>query len=143
MRYLAWRHADLVAIRLDHRIDAGRDRLAPAACVTIPAEAVFCPGVLLRDSTIDGMAHLRPERRYVERPRLRVSADRCARTPGTEDGPRLVSLRKRRREAIPDPAVDAMIEAYRHEIGVTPRKITHDEIATAACSRCQRGRTAA
>src|SRR6185295_10199628 len=33
-----------------------------------------------------------------------------------------------RRDALPDPAVDEMIQAYRREKGITPRRIPDDEI---------------
>jgi 3-hydroxyacyl-CoA dehydrogenase len=73
------------------------------------------------------------KRRYVERPEMRYSriADRLCEQGrlGQKTGLGWYRYTSGRREAIPDPAVDALIEAYRQEIGMTPRKITHDEIA--------------
>ena len=73
------------------------------------------------------------KRRYVERPEMRYSriADRLCEQGrlGQKAGLGWYRYAGGRREAIPDPAVDALIEAYRQEIGMTSRKITHDEIA--------------
>jgi 3-hydroxyacyl-CoA dehydrogenase len=73
------------------------------------------------------------KRRYVERPEMRYSriADRLCEQGrlGQKTGLGWYRYASGRREAIPDPAVDALIEAYRQEIGMTPRKIAHDEIA--------------
>ena len=72
------------------------------------------------------------KRRYVEKPEVTYSriADRlCERGPlRPEDRRRLVRYEAGRRDAIPDPAVDAMIAAYRKELGIAPRKIGDDEI---------------
>ncbi|MGA8053022.1 MAG: 3-hydroxyacyl-CoA dehydrogenase NAD-binding domain-containing protein [Burkholderiales bacterium] len=72
------------------------------------------------------------KRRYVEKPELAYSriADRLCEQGrfGQKTGKGWYLYEPGRRDAIPDPAVAAMIEAYRKEIGVTPRKIADEEI---------------
>jgi len=72
------------------------------------------------------------KRRYVEKPELAYSriADRLCEQGrfGQKTGKGWYLYEPGRRDAIPDPAVAAMIEAYRKEIGVTPRKISDEEI---------------
>ena len=53
-----------------------------------------------------------------------ASKDASVRKPA----PAGIAYESGRRDAIPDPAVDALIVAYRTEIGSTPRKIAADEI---------------
>jgi 3-hydroxyacyl-CoA dehydrogenase len=47
---------------------------------------------------------------------------------GQKTGAGWYRYEKGRRDALPDPAVDAMIAEYRKETGLTPRKIGGDEI---------------
>ena len=72
------------------------------------------------------------KRRYVEKPQMRYSriADRLCEQGryGQKTGAGWYRYEKGRREALPDPAVDAMIAAYRTEIGITSRRIGDDEI---------------
>ena len=72
------------------------------------------------------------KRRYVEKPQMRYSriADRLCEQGryGQKTGAGWYRYEKGRRDALPDPAVDAMIDAYRKEIGLAPRKIGDDEI---------------
>ena len=72
------------------------------------------------------------KRRYVEKPQMRYSrvADRLCEQGrfGQKTGAGWYRYEVGRRDAIPDPAVDALIAAYRKEIGATPRKIGDDEI---------------
>ena len=72
------------------------------------------------------------KRRYVEKPQMRYSrvADRLCEQGrfGQKTGAGWYRYEVGRRDAIPDPAVDALIAAYRKEIGATPRKIADDEI---------------
>jgi 3-hydroxyacyl-CoA dehydrogenase len=72
------------------------------------------------------------QRRYVERPNVTWSriADRLCEQGrfGQKTGAGWYRYEKGRRDALPDPAVDAMIDGYRKEIGRTPRKIAADEI---------------
>jgi len=72
------------------------------------------------------------KRRYVEKPHMRYSrvADRLCEQGrfGQKTGAGWYRYEAGRRDAIPDAAVDAMIAAYRKEIGMTPRKIADDEI---------------
>jgi len=72
------------------------------------------------------------QRRYVEKPALRYSriADRLCEQGrfGQKTGAGWYRYAPGRRDALPDPAVDAIIDAYRKEIGSTPRKIAADEI---------------
>jgi 3-hydroxyacyl-CoA dehydrogenase len=72
------------------------------------------------------------KRRYVEKPHVAYSriADRLCESGrfGQKTGAGWYRYEPGRREAIPDPAVDAMIGAYRVEIGMRPRLIADDEI---------------
>jgi 3-hydroxyacyl-CoA dehydrogenase len=72
------------------------------------------------------------KRRYIEKPHMRYSriADRLCEQGrfGQKTGAGWYRYESGRRDAIPDPAVDALIVAYRTEIGSTPRKIAADEI---------------
>ena len=72
------------------------------------------------------------QRRYVEKPQVRYSriADRlCERGRfGQKTGAGWYRYEAGRRDALPDPAVDAIVAAYRKEIGATPRRIAADEI---------------
>jgi 3-hydroxyacyl-CoA dehydrogenase len=72
------------------------------------------------------------KRRYVEKPQMRYSriADRLCEQGryGQKTGAGWYRYEKGRRDALPDPEVDAMIATYRKEIGLTPRKIGEDEI---------------
>jgi 3-hydroxyacyl-CoA dehydrogenase len=72
------------------------------------------------------------KRRYVEKPNLVYSriADRLCELGrfGQKTGLGWYRYEAGRRDAIPDPAVDELIAAYRKEHGFTPRKISEDEI---------------
>jgi 3-hydroxyacyl-CoA dehydrogenase len=72
------------------------------------------------------------QRRYVEKPHVPYSrvADRiCEQNRfGQKTGAGWYRYEAGRRDALPDPAVDAIIAAYREEIGVKPRKIGAEEI---------------
>jgi 3-hydroxyacyl-CoA dehydrogenase len=72
------------------------------------------------------------QRRYVERPHMRYSriADRLCEQGrfGQKTGAGWYRYEAGRRDALPDPAVDALIASYREEIGATPRKVGNDEI---------------
>jgi 3-hydroxyacyl-CoA dehydrogenase len=72
------------------------------------------------------------QRRYAERPGMRYSriADRlCERGRfGQKSGAGWYRYESGRRDALPDPAVDALIDAYRGEIGLAPRSIADSEI---------------
>jgi 3-hydroxyacyl-CoA dehydrogenase len=72
------------------------------------------------------------KRRYAEHPESErsVIADRlCAQGRfGQKTGAGWYRYETGRRDALPDPAVDEMIQAYRHEKGITPRPIPGDEI---------------
>jgi 3-hydroxyacyl-CoA dehydrogenase len=72
------------------------------------------------------------KRRYVERPHMRYSriADRLCEQGrfGQKTGAGWYRYEAGRRDALPDPAVDAMIAAYREEVGSKPRRIAADEI---------------
>ena len=72
------------------------------------------------------------KRRYVEKPDVVYShiADRLCELGrfGQKTGLGWYRYEPGRREAIPDPAVDELIAAYRREHGFTPRKIPEDEI---------------
>ena len=72
------------------------------------------------------------KRRYVEKPHVAYSriADRLCEQGrfGQKTGAGWYRYESGRRDALPDPAVDAIIAAYRAAIGVTPRKIDADEI---------------
>jgi 3-hydroxyacyl-CoA dehydrogenase len=72
------------------------------------------------------------QRRYKEQPDLPYSrvADRLCEEGrfGQKSGAGWYRYETGRRDALPDPAVDALIARYREDIGVTPRKFTDDEI---------------
>jgi 3-hydroxyacyl-CoA dehydrogenase len=72
------------------------------------------------------------KRRYVEKPDVVYSriADRLCELGrfGQKTGLGWYRYEPGRRDAIPDPAVDELIAAYRKEHGFTPRKIADDEI---------------
>ena len=72
------------------------------------------------------------KRRYVEKPAIRYAkfADRlCAQGRyGQKTGKGWYLYQAGARLAIPDPEVDKMLEDYRSELGITPRKISDDEI---------------
>ena len=72
------------------------------------------------------------QRRYVEKPHVTYSriADRLCEQGrfGQKTGAGWYRYEAGRRDALPDPAVDAIIAAYREEIGATPRRIEADEI---------------
>ena len=72
------------------------------------------------------------KRRYVEKPQMRYSriADRLCEQGrfGQKTGAGWYRYEAGRRDALTDPAVEAMIAAYRKEIGIAPRKIADDEI---------------
>jgi 3-hydroxyacyl-CoA dehydrogenase len=72
------------------------------------------------------------QRRYVERPHVTYSriADRLCEQHrfGQKTGAGWYRYEAGRRDAIPDPAVDAIIAAYRDEIRGTPRRIDAGEI---------------
>ncbi len=73
------------------------------------------------------------KRRYVERPQVVYSkiADRLCELGrfGQKTGLGWYQYPPGRRDALPDPVVDAMIADYRKERGIVPRKIADDEIA--------------
>jgi 3-hydroxyacyl-CoA dehydrogenase len=72
------------------------------------------------------------KRRYVEKPQLAYSriADRLCEIGrfGQKTGMGWYRYEAGRRDAIPDPAVDALIAGYRAGIGITPRTIDDEEI---------------
>ncbi|HEX5130170.1 MAG TPA: 3-hydroxyacyl-CoA dehydrogenase NAD-binding domain-containing protein, partial [Usitatibacter sp.] len=72
------------------------------------------------------------KRRYVERPDMVISrvADRLCEAGrfGQKTGAGWYRYEAGSRDAIPDPAVDAMIEAYRDELGIAARSIDDSEI---------------
>jgi 3-hydroxyacyl-CoA dehydrogenase len=72
------------------------------------------------------------KRRYVEKPHVAYSrvADRLCESGrfGQKTGAGWYRYEPGRRDAIPDPAVDALIAAYRAEIGMRPRLVGDDEI---------------
>jgi 3-hydroxyacyl-CoA dehydrogenase len=72
------------------------------------------------------------KRRYVEKPHLKYSrlADRLCEQGryGQKTGKGWYRYEAGNRTALPDPEVDALIVAYRQDIGVTPRKIDDAEI---------------
>ena len=72
------------------------------------------------------------KRRYVEKPTVVYSrvADRICELGrfGQKTGSGWYRYEAGRRDAIPDPAIDALIDTYRKEKGFTPRAITDDEI---------------
>ncbi len=72
------------------------------------------------------------QRRYVEKPDVTYSriADRLCEQGrfGQKTGAGWYRYESGRRDALPDPAVDALVAAYRAEIGAAPRRIGADEI---------------
>jgi 3-hydroxyacyl-CoA dehydrogenase len=72
------------------------------------------------------------KRRYVEKPHLAYSrvADRLCEMGrfGQKTGAGWYRYEAGGREALADPAVDAMLAAYRKERGITPRAVTDEEI---------------
>ncbi len=72
------------------------------------------------------------KRRYVERPEEKFSriADRICELGrfGQKTGAGWYRYEAGKRDAIPDPAVDELIAAYRKEIGTSPRRISSEEI---------------
>ena len=72
------------------------------------------------------------KRHYVEKPHLKYAriADRICELGrfGQKTGAGWYRYVAGKREAIPDPLVEELIAAYRKEIGVTPRKISGEEI---------------
>jgi 3-hydroxyacyl-CoA dehydrogenase len=72
------------------------------------------------------------QRRYVEKPHVTYSriADRlCERGRfGQKTGAGWYRYQPGSRAALPDPDVDTLVDAYRAEIGVTPRAVAPDEI---------------
>jgi 3-hydroxyacyl-CoA dehydrogenase len=72
------------------------------------------------------------KRRYLERPDVNYSriADRLCEQGrfGQKTGMGWYRYEPGQHKAIPDPAVEKMIEAYRQEIGITPRQIDEQEI---------------
>ncbi len=72
------------------------------------------------------------KRRYVEKPDMSYSrlADRLCELGrfGQKTGAGWYRYEKGNRNALPDPVVDKLIDEYRSEIGITPRKISDDEI---------------
>ncbi|NWG74802.1 MAG: enoyl-CoA hydratase/isomerase family protein [Rubrivivax sp.] len=72
------------------------------------------------------------KRRYVEKPDLRYSktADLLCEMGrfGQKTGAGWYDYQPGKRDAIPSPVVEKMIEDYRKELGITPRKIGDDEI---------------
>ncbi len=72
------------------------------------------------------------QRRYVEKPHVAYSriADRLCEQGrfGQKTGAGWYRYEAGRRDALPDPAVDALIADYRKQIGIAPRKIRNDEI---------------
>jgi 3-hydroxyacyl-CoA dehydrogenase len=76
------------------------------------------------------------KRRYVERPQVKYSriADRiCERGRfGQKTGAGWYRYEPGRRDAIPDPAVEELVVAYRAELGIAPRKISREEIVERA-----------
>ncbi|MGE5170637.1 MAG: 3-hydroxyacyl-CoA dehydrogenase NAD-binding domain-containing protein [Rudaea sp.] len=71
-------------------------------------------------------------RRYNEQPELPYSrvADRLCEQGrfGQKSGAGWYRYEPGRRDALPDPAVDALIAQYRKDVGITPRKLADDEI---------------
>ena len=72
------------------------------------------------------------KRRYAERPEMprALLADRLCEQGrfGQKAGAGWYRYEPGRREALPDPAVDALIEAFRREANLVPRPIADDEI---------------
>ncbi|MBK8864327.1 MAG: enoyl-CoA hydratase/isomerase family protein [Betaproteobacteria bacterium] len=72
------------------------------------------------------------KRRYVEKPHMRYSrtADLLCEMGryGQKTGAGWYDYKAGKRDAIPSPLVEQMIEKHRAELGITPRKISDDEI---------------
>jgi 3-hydroxyacyl-CoA dehydrogenase len=72
------------------------------------------------------------KRRYIEKPQMKFSriADRLCEQGrfGQKTGAGWYRYQAGKRDAIPDPAVEEMIAAYRKDLGVTPRRISDEEI---------------
>jgi 3-hydroxyacyl-CoA dehydrogenase len=72
------------------------------------------------------------KRRYVEKPHMRYSktADLLCEMGrfGQKTGAGWYDYQAGKRDAIPSPVVNEMIEKHRKELGITPRKISDDEI---------------
>jgi len=72
------------------------------------------------------------KRRYVEKPHMRYSrtADLLCEMGryGQKTGAGWYDYQAGKRDAIPSPVVEQMIEKHRQELGITPRKISDDEI---------------
>jgi len=72
------------------------------------------------------------KRRYVEKPNLRYSktADLLCEMGryGQKTGAGWYDYQPGKRDAIPSPVVDKMIDDYRKDLGIAPRKISDDEI---------------
>jgi 3-hydroxyacyl-CoA dehydrogenase len=72
------------------------------------------------------------KRRYVEKPHMKYSktADRLCELGryGQKTGAGWYDYKPGKRDAIPSPLVVEMIEQYRKDIGITPRKISDEEI---------------
>jgi 3-hydroxyacyl-CoA dehydrogenase len=72
------------------------------------------------------------KRRYVEKPDMRYSktADLLCEMGryGQKTGAGWYDYQPGKRDAIPSPVVDKMIEDYRKDLGITPRKISDDEV---------------
>ena len=79
------------------------------------------------------------KRRYQEKPNLRYSktADLLCEMGrfGQKTGAGWYDYVPGKRDAIPSQVVVEMIEKHRKELGITPRKISDDEIVTASSSR--------
>ena len=77
------------------------------------------------------------KRRYVEHPDVPYSkiADRLCEMGrfGQKTGAGWYRYEPGKRDPIPDPAVDAIIESYRKEMGIAPRKIADEEIVERCC----------
>ena len=77
--------------------------------------------------------HIR-KRRYIERPDMAYSkiADAICELGrfGQKTGSGWYKYEKGSRKPVPDPVVDALIVAHRKALGITPRKISKDEIIT-------------
>ena len=77
--------------------------------------------------------HIR-KRRYIERPDMAYSkiADAICELGrfGQKTGSGWYKYEKGSRKPVPDPLVDALIVAHRKALGITPRKISKDEIIT-------------
>ena len=72
------------------------------------------------------------KRRYVERPDMKYPkvADKICELGryGQKTGAGFYKYAPGKRDAIPDPVVDELIAAHRKELGITPRKLSDDEI---------------